>query len=203
MQPGGASKLYLIGFRGAGKTTVASCLARRLECDWVDADQWIEKSAGETIREIFQRCGEQGFRDLEEQAVATLAQGNVPIVSLGGGAILRPANRRWIAQTGLTVWLQASAQTIRKRLSRDSRSNANRPPLTNLSQDQEILALLEQRTPLYREAADLTVLVDDRRSEEIADTIGRWWRQRQRSKLGMTREATDSSSIGPVRREET
>jgi shikimate kinase len=189
MQPGGASKLYLIGFRGAGKTTVAGCLARRLECDWVDADQWIEKSAGETIREIFQRCGEQGFRELEERA--------------GGGAILRPANRRWIAQTGLTVWLQASAQTIRMRLSRDSRSNANRPPLTNLSQDEEIIALLEQRTPLYRDAADLTVLVDDRRSEEIADTILRWWRQRQRSKLGMTREITDSSSIGMDEREET
>jgi shikimate kinase len=172
MQPGGASKLYLIGFRGAGKTTVASCLARRLECEWVDADQWIERSAGETIRDIFQRCGEQGFRDLEEQAVATLAQGNIPIVSLGGGAVLRPANRRWIAQTGLTVWLQASAQTIRKRLSRDTRSNANRPPLTNLSQD-----------------------------EEIADTIARWWRQRQRSNLGMARETTDSSSVLPAEQE--
>ncbi len=105
--------VYLIGFRGSGKTTVGRVLAERLGLHAVDSDDLIEQAAQATIREIFQREGEAGFRDREQNVVERLAReaAEAPrVVSLGGGAILREANRNQLAASGVCIWLTASAK---------------------------------------------------------------------------------------------
>src|SRR5436190_19410550 len=99
--------LFLIGYRGSGKTTVAAALAQRLGWPWIDADVELERRAGRSIKEIFATEGEAGFRDRESATLANLAQRDGWIVALGGGAVLREQNRQAIAGRGKVVWLRA------------------------------------------------------------------------------------------------
>jgi shikimate kinase len=163
--------LALIGYRGTGKTTVAQELARRLGWSWIDADVELERRAGRTIKQIFVEGGEAAFRDLEEQVIADLATRDQWILALGGGAILRPANRAVIAERCRTAWLTARPQTILMRIQGDASTTERRPNLTAAGGLAEIEHLLEVRTPLYRECADCTVATDDRSPETIADEI--------------------------------
>lgn len=107
--------VYLIGFRGSGKTTVGQQLAGRLGLSAIDSDDLIEQAAGASIREIFEREGEAGFRDREQAVVeqlASAAESAPRVVSLGGGAILREANRQQLAASGVCVWLTASPEKL-------------------------------------------------------------------------------------------
>ena len=92
--------LVLIGLRGTGKTTVARLIAERLGWPWFDADAEIEARAGKSIAEIFAAEGEPAFRDRESQVVADLAQRDHSVLALGGGAVMRPANREAIGARG-------------------------------------------------------------------------------------------------------
>ena len=85
--------IYLIGYRGTGKTTVGRMLADLLSWKWIDSDHEIQDRSGSTIAEIFARDGEEGFRDLETEVVRTISHLQNHVVSLGGGAILREENR--------------------------------------------------------------------------------------------------------------
>src|SRR5438105_5004584 len=99
--------LFLIGYRGSGKTTVAAALAERLGWPWIDADTELEQRAAKSIKQIFAEGGENAFRELESAIVAKLAAGERQIVALGGGAVLREENRRALAGRGKVVWLRA------------------------------------------------------------------------------------------------
>ncbi|MFM9115953.1 MAG: shikimate kinase, partial [Planctomycetota bacterium] len=105
--PAGWQNLFLIGYRGTGKSTVARLLAERLSWQAVDADEVLEAQAGRSIQAIFQTAGETTFRDLESQVVAQLAQGERQVVALGGGAVLREQNRVALAGRGVVLWLDA------------------------------------------------------------------------------------------------
>jgi len=123
--------VYLIGYRGTGKTTVARLLADNLGWKAVDSDEEIVRRSGTTIAEIFATEGEAGFRDREAQVIAELCEGDRLIVALGGGAIVREENRQLITRQGLTIWLQASPQTLyNRRRARNTRSTW--PSLTAL-----------------------------------------------------------------------
>jgi len=163
--------ILLIGYRGTGKTTVAKCLARRLGWDWIDADVEIERRAGKSIAEIFAQQGEEAFRDLETEVVADLTAGDSQILALGGGAILREENRRRIASAGTVVWLKASAETIHARITADATTAGRRPNLTASGGMAEIRELLDFRTPIYRQCADLQIDTDERTPDEIAEEI--------------------------------
>lgn len=163
-------RVFLIGYRGTGKSTVARLLALRLGCDWVDADVEIELRAGKSIAAIFADDGEPVFRDLESQVVAELARRQNSVVALGGGVVLRAENRRAIA-VGTVVWLKASAETILGRLARDPATSERRPNLTTQGGRDEVVKLLAEREPIYRGCADFQVDTDGKNPAEIADEI--------------------------------
>ena len=98
------------------------------------------------------------------------------VISLGGGAILRPENREWIRNLGKTVWLQAEPDTIHVRIAEDESTKARRPKLSQLGDLEEIRSILEVRVPLYQEVSDLAVSTDGRTMDEVAATIADWYR---------------------------
>jgi shikimate kinase len=163
--------LFLIGYRGTGKTSVARPLALRLGWDWVDADVEIELRAGKSIASIFADDGEPAFRDLEAQVLADLAKRDKLVVACGGGVVLRPENRDILKRGGQVVWLQAAVETIVERLAADVSTSARRPSLTRLGQADEVRHLLEEREPLYRECADVAIVTQGRDPSEIAEII--------------------------------
>src|SRR3954469_10965926 len=108
-----ATKIFLTGFMGVGKTTVGKLLAKERGVAFIDTDHWIEKHAGKTVAEIFAKDGEERFRELEREALAELARDSSSrVIGLGGGAILDPANQKILLETGTVVWLRANPETI-------------------------------------------------------------------------------------------
>lgn len=165
------ARLFLIGYRGSGKSTVARELATRLGWRWVDSDDLIEQQAGTTIQEIFAAQGESVFRDLEEQAVAQLSASAQTVVALGGGAVLREANRDCLVQAGPVVWLTAPAEALGHRLASDASTTARRPSLTGRGVVEEIAEVLAERAPLYRACATLTIDTQGKTPAQIAEEV--------------------------------
>lgn len=167
--------LYLLGYRGSGKTTVAHLLAQALDQPMVDTDDWIESNHGKTIRQIFSERGEEGFRDLEQTAVAQVSSISMPtVVALGGGAVLRPASQQVIRETGRRVWLDASPELLYGRICSDGTSQQRRPDLTDRGGLEEVTEILARRRPIYASMAELTIHTDDRTPDQIADEILVW-----------------------------
>jgi shikimate kinase len=165
------SHVYLTGYRGCGKSTAGKLLAARLDLPYCDLDDDIEATAGMTIAEIFAAEGEPGFRDRETACLTTVSIPPRRVISLGGGAILRPGNCQIIAATGWCVWLDADPAEIAERLATDRSTGSRRPALTNLPAASEIVAIMQQREPLYRAVADYRVDTTSRSVDEIVDEI--------------------------------
>ena len=165
------SPVFLIGYRGTGKTSVAHELATRLTCNGLDADDVIEQRAGKSIARIFSEDGERAFRDLEAAIVEELCGKAGLVVSLGGGAVLRESNRLAIRGAGPVVWLTASVDSIVARLAADKTTAHRRPNLTSAGGRAEIESLLNQRMPLYRECATLIVDTEGKTVAQVADEI--------------------------------
>jgi shikimate kinase len=146
--------LYLTGYRGSGKTSVGKWLEGKLLRPVVDLDDRIEQAAGMSIREIFEREGEAGFRDRESAALLVVSQEEPSIVSLGGGAILREENRRIIASSGFCIWLKVDVDTVLSRLAQDTSTVERRPSLTTLPAREEVLTVLAAREPTYASVAN-------------------------------------------------
>jgi shikimate kinase len=163
--------MALIGYRGSGKTAVARELAHRLGWDWVDADVEVEFRAAKSIAAIFADEGEQAFRNLESEVVAELCGRTRSVLALGGGVILRPANREVLKQCGAVVWLQASVETLQRRIAADRTTADRRPNLTAAGGRAEIEGLLAERTPNYAACATLEVDTDGKALGEVADEI--------------------------------
>jgi shikimate kinase len=168
--PSAPSRIHLIGYRGTGKSAVAQLLAARLGWDWVDADVELELRAGKSIAAIFADDGEGAFRDLESAVLAELVRHERRVLATGGGVVLRAENRELLRSGAIVVWLKARPETILRRLSDDWTTVSRRPNLTTGGLE-EIRAMLSQRTPLYRECADLEVDTDEKTLAEVAAEI--------------------------------
>jgi shikimate kinase len=171
MAHSGDAPIFLIGYRGSGKTSVARELAAQLGYDWIDADNVVEGEAGKTIATIFADGGEAAFRDWETRVVAALSRKRRAVVALGGGAVLRVENRRAICAAGPVVWLTASVDTILERVAADSTTSSRRPNLTTAGGRAEIEDLLAMRTPFYRQCATLVVDTEGKTPAEVAGEI--------------------------------
>lgn len=162
--------IFLVGYRGTGKTVVARLLAERLGWQWIDADALLEERHQCTIKQIFAAEGEAGFRDKEAALLHELCTRQQCVVATGGGIILRTENRALLRESGLVVWLTADAPTLWQRIQQDISTAERRPNLASggLSEVEELLRV---RQPLYDEVAQVVVSTDGRTPEEVADRI--------------------------------
>ncbi len=150
--------LFLVGPMGAGKSTVGRLLAERLGFEFYDSDHEIEARTGATIPMIFDIEGEQGFRKREAQVIDELTQLPRIVLATGGGAVLRPENRKHLRSRGFVIYLQSDVDNLFNRVRHDTR----RPLLQNEDPKGTLAAILREREPLYLEVADLVV-----RTEEV------------------------------------
>lgn len=169
----------LIGYRGCGKSSVGRLLAARLGWSFVDTDTLIEAAAGKSIAQVFAEEGEPAFRQREQVAIAEAVRGGQQVLSIGGGAVLRPANRTALKAAGVCVWLTAPAETLAQRIAADPRSASARPNLTAAGGLAEIAALLAERMPLYASLADHAVETAGRDVNQVVDSIVGWLAQRE------------------------
>ena len=144
--------ISLVGLPGSGKSTVGRQLARRLQLPFSDSDQVIEQRIGCPIREYFEREGETSFRDIEEQVLDELTQQS-GVLSTGGGAVLRDANRQHLHTRGKVVYLKSTPEELMRRLRHDTQ----RPLLQVGDPLQRLRELYAVRDPLYREAAHFVI----------------------------------------------
>jgi shikimate kinase len=175
-QAANLQNVFLIGYRGSGKTTVAKNLAERLNWSWLDADAVLEERYGRSIRLIFAEEGEAGFREKEAAILDELCRSAHQVIATGGGVVLRAANRERLRASGRVVWLEADAQTLWQRLQADATTRERRPPLKGGGLA-EIEHLLEVRTPLYRSCADFSVDTTELAPDRIASQIVEFLRE--------------------------
>jgi shikimate kinase len=166
--------IYLIGYRGCGKTSVAPIVALHLGLKSMDSDREIEVLVGRPIAEIFKEHGEAGFREWESSVIEGLAQKTDRVIALGGGAVLDRLTRQRLKETGKVVWLKGSPETLWSRISQDEKSKSMRPNLTDQGGLAEVQSVLEERTPIYESCADWVVDVDGVDVEEVAKRICQW-----------------------------
>jgi shikimate kinase len=163
-------RVFLIGPRGSGKTTIAGLLAERLGWAWVDADVVLETRHAKSIRTIFAEEGEVGFRDKESAVLAELCLLERHVVATGGGVVLRESNRELLRQSALVVWLTADVDTLWQRMRDDAATAERRPDLAGGGRG-EVEAVLRAREPLYRACANWTIETAGRTPEAVADEI--------------------------------
>jgi shikimate kinase len=178
--------IFLIGFMGAGKTTVGQALAVRMNCDFLDLDREIEAGVGKSISQIFSDEGEAEFRRLEGEAISRCGSLRRVVIALGGGAYLSEENRNALRQIGTTVWLDCPVEVCLQRIAGDRLR-----PL--LKDESEMRMLLEQRRSAYSQA-DCVVSVGELSPDAVASEIEKLVRtvrgisQRLDSSTGIDRE---------------
>lgn len=146
--------MILVGMPGCGKSTVGRHVAKLLGLRFVDSDHELERHLGTTIRLFFEQCGEDSFRDAEQQVIAQLLTQGPLVLATGGGAVLRAATRQAFRDSACrVVYLRASPEELARRLRHDTQ----RPLLQGRDPLKTLRGLFEVRDPLYREVADFVV----------------------------------------------
>jgi shikimate kinase len=159
--------IFLVGPMGAGKSAVGRQLARALRRDFYDSDAEIETRTGVDISFIFEKEGEAGFRRREREVIESLTARENIVLATGGGAVLDPATRVLLASRGLVVYLDASVDQQLER----TKLSTHRPLLDTPNPAERLERLLQQRAPLYRQLATLTVDTDGRLVREVTQEI--------------------------------
>jgi shikimate kinase len=140
--------IILVGMMGVGKTSIGKKLAERLRLPFVDADEEIEKAADMKISEIFERYGEEYFRDGERRVISRLLNGKQKVIATGGGAFINSETREVIKKKALSIWLNADLDILVERVSRRN----HRPLLHGKNPRDVLIELGEIRDPIYAEA---------------------------------------------------
>ncbi|MEZ5568987.1 MAG: shikimate kinase AroK [Halioglobus sp.] len=159
--------VFLVGPMGAGKSTIGKYLADHLKLRFFDSDTEIEARTGADIPWIFDVEGEEGFREREQQVIEEMTQWDNIVLATGGGAVLRPENRRALSSRGFVVYLYATVEEQVRRTRRDRR----RPLLRTGDPEQVLTELMAVRDPLYREIADHIIETDDCSPRTVAQRL--------------------------------
>jgi shikimate kinase len=176
LDSGRSSRVYLTGFMGSGKSTIGPILANTLGYDFVDIDKMIEQQTGESVKEIFDRHGEEYFRSLERDLLRSFQSRDHVVVSLGGGTIADPVSFPLIRRSGILVYLKTSPEHLIRRL-----HNKNDRPIIsdvsgqNLNEEElrkRVFELYGHREQFY-EKADIIVPTDEHRVGVTVDQIVR------------------------------
>ena len=163
MSEGISRSIFLIGFMGAGKSTIARALQRELGFPLIEMDERIVKEQGMSINDIFAQYGEDHFRDIESQLIVDIGKEEPSIVSCGGGVVVRPQNTQNMKEIGRIVFLKATPETIYERV----KNSTDRPILNGHMNVEYIAELMEKRRALYEAAADITIQTDGKTREQI------------------------------------
>lgn len=148
--------VVLVGMMGSGKTRLGKMLAARLNLDFYDSDQEVEKAAGCTIPEIFERFGERAFRDGEKRVVRRLLENGPCVIASGGGTMMNPETAHIVWEGSVSIWLKAELDLLMKRL-----NGVQDRPLLKEKDPQAVLEdLLLKRNPIYARSS-LTVETGD------------------------------------------
>lgn len=160
--------IILIGFMGAGKTTIGKRLAKAGNLRFVDTDQMIEEQTGRIISDIFAEDGEEYFRNLETDLLVQLKNAEERLViAVGGGLPVREINRTYLKELGTVVYLNASVDVLVKRL----RGDTGRPKLQGGDLRERIISLMNAREDLYRDAAAMTYTTDGKHLKEVVEEL--------------------------------
>lgn len=141
--------IALVGMPGCGKSTVGRHLARQLNWRHVDSDAEIERQIGGSIRSFFEQHGEAAFREIEQQVLERLSLERGSVISTGGGAVLREANRQALSANAQVVYLRSTPEELYRRLRHDTQ----RPLLQVRDPLRRLRELFQERDPLYQQAA--------------------------------------------------
>ena len=145
-------RIFLIGFMGAGKTTVGKELSSQMKLSFIDLDHFIENRYHKTIRQIFEEKGEDAFRDMEQKTLREVAEFEDVVISTGGGTPCFHQNMLFMNEKGTTVYLKVSIEELVKRIS----LNKNVRPVLNGYSDNELNLFVEEimakRSPAYEQA---------------------------------------------------
>lgn len=164
----GINNIILIGFMGSGKTYIGSHLAEKLNFNFYDTDEMIEKESQSSIQHIFATKGEACFRQLESTTIQRLiGKLDHAILSTGGGLPITEGNPELLRQLGKVVFLKTSRDIIKVRLAGDT----TRPLLSAEDSDNTMDALLKFRTPIYEATAHIIVNTDNKSVETIVEEI--------------------------------
>lgn len=162
----GGRPLVLIGMMGAGKTTVGRRIAAKLDRQFFDSDEEIEKAAQMDIAEIFRTRGEAEFRAGETRVIARVLKDSDIVLATGGGAFVHPDTRTLVNTEAVSVWIKADFELLFARVSRRS----NRPLLRTENPRATLQKLIEDRYPIYAEA-HVTVVSRDVHQDAVANDI--------------------------------
>ena len=149
----GQSNIFLVGMMGAGKTTVGRALAHRMKRPFVDTDRAVVERTGVPVGTVFEIEGEDGFRKRESALLREVCAAQGQVVATGGGIVLSEENRRVMRESGIVVYLRARLESLWER----TRHDASRPLLATPDPRGRLAELLQQREPLYRDAAHVVV----------------------------------------------
>jgi shikimate kinase len=163
----GRRNLYLIGPMGSGKTAVGRRLAALLGLEFIDSDAEIERRTGVDIRYIFEKEGEARFRERERDVIADLTALQGVVVATGGGVILDPKNRERLAETGTTVYLETTIDTLVRR----TKAAKTRPLLMNDDPRAVLERMMLVRRPLYESCADIRIETTGRQVRAVAADV--------------------------------
>jgi shikimate kinase len=181
--------IFLIGYRCTGKTTVGKMLAERLGWSFLDTDNLVVQNAGVSIAQLVASHGWLRFREHERMTLQAVSAGSRQVVATGGGIVLDARNANTMSKAGKVVWLTADVKTIQARMHSDGVTAGSRPALTKRGAMGEIEAVLAERSPLYRAAADLIVDTDGQTIAAVCDRI--------LGKLGIENYRKGRCSAGP------
>lgn len=162
------NNLILIGYMGCGKTTLGKKLSFRERIALLDTDKMIEQKEGREISEIFDQEGEAAFRRMETECLKEIMDySDRYVISVGGGLPLKAENRALLKELGTVIYLRAKSETIYARLKNDT----TRPLLRGEEPEGKIRAMMKERGPVYEDAADAVIDVDEKSYETIIGEI--------------------------------
>ena len=139
--------LVFLGMMGSGKSSIGLMVSKKLNIDFVDVDQEIEKKIGMTISKIFENQGEKYFRETEELITLKLLKKNKTVISLGGGAFLNNKIKKEILDNHISFWLKWDIKTLVNRI-----QNSQKRPIAFKSSKNELIDLIKKRSIVYSKA---------------------------------------------------
>ena len=158
--------LALVGLMGVGKTTIGKRLAEHFGLPFVDADEEIERAAGQSVADIFAHYGEAAFRDGEQKVISRLLEGEIRVLATGGGALTHAKTRERLKDRAITLWLRTDIKVLARRVA----NKPHRPLVRDRNPIDVLKDHMKTRYPLF-EMADVVVDTGDHSHAKTVDLV--------------------------------